>query len=115
MLKESASPVDMLKAVFHVNYLHWLERNAGITARSASNDCRPGGRLQMSLEYVEREFKHVKYDGELADVELSTKLIVFNLLTLTAKIAMTTDNLQLEALVPLVPPMNSSETQEKCS
>ncbi|XP_031738101.1 protein root UVB sensitive 1, chloroplastic isoform X2 [Cucumis sativus] len=66
MLKESASPVDMLKAVFHVNYLHWLERNAGITARSASNDCRPGGRLQMSLEYVEREFKHVKYDGELA-------------------------------------------------
>lgn len=66
MLKESASPVDMLKAVFHVNYLHWLERNAGITARNASNDCRPGGRLQMSLEYVEREFNHVKYDGELA-------------------------------------------------
>lgn len=51
----------------------------------------------------------------VSDVELSTKLIVFNLLTLTAKIAMTTDNLQLEALVPLVPPMNSSETQEKCS
>lgn len=66
MLKESASPVDMLKAVFHVNYLHWLERNAGIIARSASNDCRPGGRLQTSLEYVQREFNHVKYDGELA-------------------------------------------------
>ncbi|KAG7017891.1 Protein root UVB sensitive 1, chloroplastic, partial [Cucurbita argyrosperma subsp. argyrosperma] len=53
-------------ALFHVNYLHWLERNAGIEARSAANDCKPGGRLQISLEYVEREFIHVKYDGELA-------------------------------------------------
>ncbi|XP_023528607.1 protein root UVB sensitive 1, chloroplastic isoform X2 [Cucurbita pepo subsp. pepo] len=66
MLKESALPKDMLKALFHVNYLHWLERNAGIEARSAANDCKPGGRLQISLEYVEREFIHVKYDGELA-------------------------------------------------
>ncbi|PON82228.1 Root UVB sensitive family [Trema orientale] len=65
VLKESCSQHDMLKALFHVNYLYWLEKNAGIEARSASLDCKPGGRLQMSLDYVEREFNHVKNDGEL--------------------------------------------------
>ncbi|XVF52135.1 hypothetical protein PTKIN_Ptkin04bG0240300 [Pterospermum kingtungense] len=64
VLKESASPQDMLKSVFQVNYLYWLERNAGIEASSASSDCRPGGRLQISLEYVQREFNHVKIDSE---------------------------------------------------
>ncbi|KAL5555667.1 hypothetical protein UlMin_037903 [Ulmus minor] len=64
VLKESCSQQDMLKALFHVNYLFWLEKNAGIEARSASLDCKPGGRLQMSLEYVQREFNHVKNDGE---------------------------------------------------
>lgn len=64
VLKETCSQHDMLKALFHVNYLYWLEKNAGIEARSASLDCKPGGRLQMSLEYVEREFDHVKNDGE---------------------------------------------------
>lgn len=64
VLKESSSPHDMLKALFHVNYLYWLEKNAGFEARSVSNDCRYGGRLQISLEYVQREFNHVKRDGE---------------------------------------------------
>lgn len=66
MLKESSSPQDMLKSLFHVNYLYWLEKNAGIKSSSVANDCRPGGRLQISLEYVEREFNHVKNDGEVA-------------------------------------------------
>lgn len=66
VLKESSSPQDMLKSLFHVNYLYWLETNAGIKSSSVTNDCRPGGRLQMSLEYVEREFNHVKTDGEVA-------------------------------------------------
>ncbi|KAF3965531.1 hypothetical protein CMV_010298 [Castanea mollissima] len=64
VLKESSSPHDMLKALFHVNYLYWLEKNAGFEARSVSNDCRYGGRLQISLEYVQREFNHVRRDGE---------------------------------------------------
>ncbi|KAE8702823.1 Protein root UVB sensitive 1 [Hibiscus syriacus] len=64
VLKESCSPQDMLKSLFQVNYLHWLERNAGIESRGASNDCRQGGRLQISLEYVQREFNHVKIDSE---------------------------------------------------
>lgn len=64
MLKESSSPQDMLKSLFQVNYLYWLERNAGIEATSASTDCRLGGRLQLSLEYVQREFNHVKIDSE---------------------------------------------------
>lgn len=64
MLKESSSPLDMLKALFHVNYLYWLEKNAGIQAVSISNDCRDGGRLQMSLDYVQREFDIVKNDIE---------------------------------------------------
>ncbi|KAF3439401.1 hypothetical protein FNV43_RR17679 [Rhamnella rubrinervis] len=64
VLKETCSPQDMLKALFHVNYVYWLEKNAGIEGRSASNDCKPGGRLQMSLDYVQREFNHVKNDGE---------------------------------------------------
>ncbi len=64
VLKETSSPHDMLKALFHVNYLYWFEKNAGFEARSVSNDCRNGGRLQISLEYVQREFNHVKKDGD---------------------------------------------------
>lgn len=64
VLKETCLPQDMLKALFHVNYLYWLEKNAGIEGGSASNDCKPGGRLQISLDYTQREFNHVKSDGE---------------------------------------------------
>ncbi|OAY37319.1 protein root UVB sensitive 1, chloroplastic isoform X2 [Manihot esculenta] len=63
VLKESCSGQDMLKAVFQVNYLYWLERNAGIEARGTCADCRPGGRLQISLEYTQWEFTHVKNDS----------------------------------------------------
>ncbi|XP_050364597.1 protein root UVB sensitive 1, chloroplastic [Argentina anserina] len=66
VLKETSSLQDMLKAVFHVNYLFWLEKNAGYEAKGTSIDCRPGGRLEMSLDYVRREFDIVKTDGELA-------------------------------------------------
>ncbi|XP_010251509.1 PREDICTED: protein root UVB sensitive 1, chloroplastic isoform X1 [Nelumbo nucifera] len=66
ILKEGSSPQDMLKSLFHVNYLYWLERNVGIKPRSATDDCRPGGKLQISLDYVQREFHHVKHDGNLA-------------------------------------------------
>ncbi|KAJ4850972.1 Protein root UVB sensitive 1, chloroplastic [Turnera subulata] len=63
VLKESSLPHDMLKSLFQVNYLYWLERNAGIESRSISADCKPGGKLQLSLEYVHREFDHVKNDS----------------------------------------------------
>ncbi|PKA65391.1 glutamate N-acetyltransferase / amino-acid N-acetyltransferase [Apostasia shenzhenica] len=63
ILKEDSSPEDMLKSLFHVNYLYWLERNVGIEQSSIVHGCRPGGRLQISLEYIQREFAHVKYDG----------------------------------------------------
>ncbi|CAM8920309.1 unnamed protein product [Rhodiola kirilowii] len=66
ILKESSTPQDMLKSLFHVNYLYWLERNAGIKMTSTGDDCQPGGRLHISLDYVQREFNHVKLDGELA-------------------------------------------------
>ncbi|GLT29983.1 hypothetical protein SLA2020_048100 [Shorea laevis] len=64
VLKESSSPQDMLKSLFQVNYLYWLERNAGIEASNASTDCRPEGRLQISLDYVQREFNHANIDSE---------------------------------------------------
>lgn len=35
VIKESCSPQDMLEALFQVNYLNWLEKNAGIEGRSA--------------------------------------------------------------------------------
>ncbi|CAK9149164.1 unnamed protein product [Ilex paraguariensis] len=66
ILKESSSPQDMLKSLFHASYLYWLEKNVGIESSSGSDDCRPGERLKISLEYVQREFNHVKNDGELA-------------------------------------------------
>ncbi|KAF7829096.1 protein root UVB sensitive 1, chloroplastic [Senna tora] len=66
VLKENCSPQDMLKALFQVNYLYWLEKNAGIEGRGVLNDSKPGGRLQLSLDYVEREFNHVRNDGEAA-------------------------------------------------
>ncbi|CAL5440949.1 unnamed protein product [Camellia sinensis] len=42
------------------------KKNAGIKTRSMVDDCRPGGKLQISLEYIQREFNHVKNDGQLA-------------------------------------------------
>ncbi|KAL0302523.1 UNVERIFIED_CONTAM: protein root UVB sensitive 1, chloroplastic [Sesamum angustifolium] len=66
VLKESSSPQDMLKSLFQVCYLYWLEINAGIQSSTIISDCRPGGRLQISLEYVQGEFNHVKNDGEIA-------------------------------------------------
>ncbi|KAK1257223.1 hypothetical protein QJS04_geneDACA023066 [Acorus gramineus] len=56
---------DMLKSVFHVNYLYWLERNAVLEPRPIAEDCKPGGRLRVSLDYVRREFNYVQQDGQL--------------------------------------------------
>ncbi|CAA7036793.1 unnamed protein product [Microthlaspi erraticum] len=64
MLKESASPQDMLRSLFQVNYLYWLEKNAGIEATNTYSDCKPGGRLHFSLDYVRREFEVAKEDSE---------------------------------------------------
>ncbi|KAK9102803.1 hypothetical protein Sjap_020057 [Stephania japonica] len=66
ILKEGSSPQDMLKSLFHVNYLYWLEKNVGIESGSISNDCKSGGKLKLSLDYVQREFNHARNDGELA-------------------------------------------------
>ncbi|KAH9321142.1 hypothetical protein KI387_015781, partial [Taxus chinensis] len=56
MLKSGASPQDMLRAMFQVCHLYWLERHLGIKSRNIINDCKPGGKLMRSLEYMEREF-----------------------------------------------------------
>ncbi|WOL04315.1 hypothetical protein Cni_G13036 [Canna indica] len=63
ILKEDCSPDDLLKSLFHVNYLYWLEKNVVIKPETAASDCRPGGRLHISLDYVQREYGHIKYDG----------------------------------------------------
>ncbi|KAG0483106.1 hypothetical protein HPP92_011190 [Vanilla planifolia] len=63
ILKEEASPEDMLKSLFHVSYLYWMEIHMGAETSSLADECRPGGRLKMSFDYVQREFKHVKLDG----------------------------------------------------
>lgn len=63
-LKESSSPQDMLRSLFQVNYLYWLEKNAGIEATNTYSDCKPGGRLHISLDYVRREFELAKEDSE---------------------------------------------------
>ncbi|GAB2235522.1 hypothetical protein Droror1_Dr00025947 [Drosera rotundifolia] len=54
----------MLKSLFQLNYLYWLGNNAGINSRNVYDDCRPGGKLWISLEYVQEEFNHVKSDSE---------------------------------------------------
>ncbi|KAH7687072.1 Root UVB sensitive family protein [Dioscorea alata] len=63
MLKESSSPLDMIKSLFHVSYLYWLERNMWFESRGIADECRPGGRLEISLDYVRREFNHIQRDG----------------------------------------------------
>ncbi|URE17056.1 Vitamin B6 photo-protection and homoeostasis [Musa troglodytarum] len=63
ILKEGCLPDDMLKSLFHVNYLYWLERNVDMESGSAADECKPGGRLHISLDYVQREYGHIKYDG----------------------------------------------------
>ncbi|XP_047064486.1 protein root UVB sensitive 1, chloroplastic-like [Lolium rigidum] len=63
VLKEGSSPEDMLKSIFHVNYLYWLEKYMGFKPFNVASECRPGGRLEASLDYVQREFTHVKLDG----------------------------------------------------
>ncbi|XP_020096521.1 protein root UVB sensitive 1, chloroplastic isoform X1 [Ananas comosus] len=64
VLKEGSSPEDMLKSLFHANYMYWLEKNVGIEPRSVAEECSPGGRLYISLDYVRREFSHFKHDGK---------------------------------------------------
>ncbi|KAJ4807682.1 hypothetical protein LUZ62_020248 [Rhynchospora pubera] len=64
ILKEKCSTEDMLKSVFQVNYLYWLERNMGLVQKAAAEECAPGGRLQLSLEYISRELVHAKRDAE---------------------------------------------------
>lgn len=66
IFKESSLPQDTLKSMFHVSYLHWQEKISGIKTRSLFEDCRRGGKLQISLDYVLRGFNHVKKDGVLA-------------------------------------------------
>ncbi|GKD32118.1 protein root UVB sensitive 1, chloroplastic, partial [Tanacetum coccineum] len=66
ILKDVCTPQDMLKSMFHVSYLYWLEKNVGLNSVGIFDDCGPGGMLQISSEYVEREFNHAKRDGELA-------------------------------------------------
>ncbi|XP_015691394.2 protein root UVB sensitive 1, chloroplastic [Oryza brachyantha] len=63
ILKEGSSPEDMLKSLFHVNYLYWLEKYMGFKPSDVASECRPGGRLEVSLDYTQREFSHVKHDG----------------------------------------------------
>ncbi|KAJ3681818.1 hypothetical protein LUZ60_014391 [Juncus effusus] len=63
VLKENSSTQDMLKSLFHVNYLYWLEKYVVIEPKRISEECLPGGRLHISLDYVKREFSHVKIDG----------------------------------------------------
>ncbi|KAL6851518.1 hypothetical protein ACP4OV_020451 [Aristida adscensionis] len=63
VLKEGSSPEDMLKSLFHVNYLYWLERYMGFKPSNVAMECRPGGWLEVSLDYAQREFSHVKHDG----------------------------------------------------
>ncbi|MQL98013.1 hypothetical protein Taro_030728 [Colocasia esculenta] len=64
VLKEDSTPEDMLKSLFHVNYLYWLEKNLGFEPRNIIDECKHGGRLQISLDYVQREFSHIKRDGQ---------------------------------------------------
>ncbi|XP_057845795.1 protein root UVB sensitive 1, chloroplastic isoform X2 [Cryptomeria japonica] len=56
MLKSGASPQDMLRAMFQICYLYWLERHLVIKSRNIISDCEPGGKLTRSLEYMQREF-----------------------------------------------------------
>ncbi|RLM66642.1 protein root UVB sensitive 1, chloroplastic [Panicum miliaceum] len=65
VLKEGSSPEDMLKSLFHVSYLYWLERYMGFKPSKIASECRPGGRLEVSLDYAQREFSHVKHDGSV--------------------------------------------------
>ncbi|KAI7738757.1 hypothetical protein M8C21_018608, partial [Ambrosia artemisiifolia] len=82
ILKDTCSPQDMLKSMFHVSYLYWLEKNVGLKPVSIYDDCRPGGMLQISLEYVEREFNHAKHDGELAGIgEIEKVFVSVNVVT----------------------------------
>lgn len=63
VLKEDSAPEDMLKSLFHVSYLYWLERNLGSEPRGIVEDCGRGGRLRISLDYAQREFGHAQLDG----------------------------------------------------
>ncbi|GKA08604.1 protein root UVB sensitive 1, chloroplastic [Tanacetum coccineum] len=42
ILKDVCTPQDMLKSMFHVSYLYWLEKNVGLTSIGVFDDCGPG-------------------------------------------------------------------------
>lgn len=63
ILREGCSPQDMLKSLFHVSCLYWLEKNIQMESRSIADECKYGERLHISLDYVQRKFDQVKRSG----------------------------------------------------
>lgn len=60
ILKSGASPQDMLRAMFQVCHLYWLERHLGVESRKIINDCMAGGKLALSHDFVVREFDNIQ-------------------------------------------------------
>lgn len=60
ILKNKASPQDMLRAMFQICHLYWLERHLGVESRKIINDCMAGGKLALSHDFMVREFDNLQ-------------------------------------------------------
>nr|ADE76751.1 unknown [Picea sitchensis] len=50
----------MLRAMFQVCHLYWLERHLGVESKKIINDCMAGGKLALSHDFMVREFDNVQ-------------------------------------------------------
>ncbi|GJW26934.1 RNA-directed DNA polymerase, eukaryota [Tanacetum coccineum] len=77
--KEAAATIeqrDIERCMYTARHAQVDVKNVGLNSLGISDDCGPGGMLQISLEYVEREFNHAKRDGELAGWIRDSLLVV---------------------------------------
>lgn len=62
VLKEGATPRDMLRAMTQAIYLNHLERTGFTSKRDLVHDSRSGGALRVSHAFMTQQFEQIKQD-----------------------------------------------------
>lgn len=62
VLKEGATPRDMLRAMMQALYLNHLEGTGFTSQRNLLHDSRKGGVLRVSHDFMAQQFEQIKQD-----------------------------------------------------
>lgn len=62
VLKEGATPRDMLRAMVQALYIYHLQSSKIASGSNLVQDCNQGGVLRVSLEYMEQQYERIRED-----------------------------------------------------